>query len=147
MRAYECTIAYHPELGADGVKEQIERTRQSITSKGGEDIQVHEWGMRDLAYPIQKLKRAQFYVIEYKGGGEAVAEVERNLRIADTVLRYLTIAVDPNRPPLELAGVRREVEEVAPAADESAPAPETTPAPEAAGEVAAAPEAPSEPQA
>ena len=124
MSAYECTIAYHPDLGEDGVKEQIERTRQAITSKGGSDIEVHEWGMRELAYPIQKHKRAQFFVIEYTGGGEAVAEVERNLRIADTVLRYLTIAVDPNRPPLELAGVRREVEEAAPAAEEAAPAAE-----------------------
>ena len=141
MRAYECTIAYHPDLGADGVKEQIERTRQAITSKGGSEIQVHEWGMRELAYPIQKLKRAQFYVVEYHGGGEAVAEVERNLRIADTVLRYLTIAVDPDRPPLELAGVRREVEEAAPAAEAEIPAAE------AAAETEAAPEAPSEPQA
>jgi small subunit ribosomal protein S6 len=142
MRAYECTIAYHPDLGADGVKEQIERTKQVITGSGGSEIQVHEWGMRELAYPIQKQKRAQFFVVEFHGGGEAVAELERNLRIADPCLRYLTISVDPNRPPLELSGVRRETEEApAPAGEEAIPAAE------AAADAEAATEAPSEPQA
>jgi len=117
MRAYECTIAYHPDLGLDGVKEQIERTKQVITSNGGSEIQVHEWGMRELAYPIQ-------------------------MRIADPCLRYLTIAVDPNRPPLELSGVRRETEEApAPAGEEAIPAAE------AVADAEAATEAPSEPQA
>ena len=136
MRAYECTIAYHPDLGPDGVKEQLERTQQVITSQGGSDVQVHEWGMRELAYPIQKQKRAQFFVVEFKGGGQTVAEVERNLRIADPCLRYLTIAVDPDRAPLELAGVRRETEEAAdPEAEDAMPAVDTED------------EVPSEPQA
>ena len=142
MRAYECTIAYHPDLGPDGVKEQLERTQQVITSQEGSDVQVHEWGMRELAYPIQKQKRAQFFVIEFKGGGQTVAEVERNLRIADPCLRYLTIAVDPDRAPLELAGVRREAEEAAaPDAEEAMPAVDADAAAEAPAE------APSEPQA
>ena len=147
MRAYECTIAYHPELGADGIQEQLDKTRQVILAQGGDDVQVHEWGVRELAYPIQKQKRAHFYVIEYRGGGQAVSEVERNLRIADPVLRYLTLAVDPNRPPLELAGVRRETAETAAETTEEASAEGTATeaAPEAADE--AADEAANEPQA
>ena len=144
MRAYECTIAYHPDLGADGVKEQLERTRQVIAGKGGSDTEVHEWGMRELAYPIQKQKRAQFFVLEYKGNGEVVAEVERNLRIADPVLRYLTVAVEADRPPLELAGTRREAEEAVASGPEDAEVESGAPV-ESEAEVAA--EAPSEPQA
>jgi small subunit ribosomal protein S6 len=97
MSAYECMIAYHPETGEVGVQEQLERARQFITDQGGEVSATHDWGTRDLAYPIQKQKRGLFYVIEFQGDGRAVSELERNLRIADPVLRYITVKVDPNR--------------------------------------------------
>lgn len=125
MSAYECTIAYDPETGEAGVKELLERARQIISDNGGEPRETHEWGVRELAYPIRKLKRGLFYVLEFHGGGQAVAELERNLRIADPVLRYITVKVDPNRPPLDLSKPRREGAEDAmeEGGAESAPAP------------------------
>jgi small subunit ribosomal protein S6 len=100
-------IAYHPETGEVGVQEQLERARQFIIAEGGEVSETHEWGTRDLAYPIQKQKRGIFYVIEFQGDGAAVSELERNLRIADSVMRYITVKVDPDRAPLELGGKPR----------------------------------------
>lgn len=108
MRVYESTIAFHPEAGEAASKDLLERAKQAIAAEGGEVRQVFDWGLRDLAYPIRKQRRAAFQIIEFNGNGRAVAELERNLRIFDSVLRYITVQVDPNRPPLEVQGTRRD---------------------------------------
>jgi small subunit ribosomal protein S6 len=108
MRSYESTIAFHPDAGEGAQKDLLERAKQAIAAEGGEVAQVVEWGLRDLAYPIKKQRRAAFHIIEFKGNGRAVAELERNLRIFDSVLRYITVQVDPDRPPLDMNRGRRE---------------------------------------
>jgi small subunit ribosomal protein S6 len=108
MRVYESTIAFHPDAGESAQKDLLERAKQAIAAEGGEVAQVFDWGMRDLAYPIQKQRRAAFHIIEFKGNGRAVAELERNLRIFDSVLRYITVQVDPDRPPLDMQRGRRD---------------------------------------
>ena len=108
MRVYESTIAFHPDTGEVAAKDLLERAKQAVVAEGGEVRQVFDWGLRDLAYPIRKQRRAAFHIIEFNGNGRAVAELERNLRIFDPVLRYITIQVDPNRPPLDVQGGRRE---------------------------------------
>lgn len=109
MRVYESTIAFHPELGESALEDLLERAKQAIAAEGGEVARVFDWGLRDLAYPIRKQHRATFQIIEFKGNGRAVAELERNLRIFDSVLRYITVQVDPDRPPLDLHRARREL--------------------------------------
>jgi small subunit ribosomal protein S6 len=111
MRAYEALIAYHPEAGETALKEQIERVKQIIEGHGGEVTQVVEWGLRDLSYRIKKQRRAFYVIVVFKGNGATVAELERNLRIFEQVLRYMTTQVDPDRPPLELHRPRRDVDE------------------------------------
>ena len=108
MRSYEAMIAYHPDTGESGVKDQIERARTIIAGAGGEVSQTVDWGSRDLAYRIEKQRRGQFHVIAFRGTGATVAELERNLRISDHVLRYITVQVDPNRPTLEPPRSRRD---------------------------------------
>ena len=108
MRSYESMIAYHPDTGEAGLKELLDRAKQVIAGAGGEVSQVVEWGLRDLAYRIEKQRRGLYYVIEFRGTGATVAELERNLRISDRVLRYITVQVDPNRPPLEAPRARRD---------------------------------------
>jgi small subunit ribosomal protein S6 len=108
MRVYESTIAFHPDAGESAQKDLLERAKQAIAAEGGEVAQVHDWGLRDLAYPIKKQRRAAFHIIEFKGNGRAVAELERNLRIFDSVLRYITVQVDPDRPPLDMQRGRRD---------------------------------------
>lgn len=108
MRSYESTIAFHPDAGESAQKDLLERAKQAIAAEGGEVSQICDWGLRDLAYPIQKQRRAAFHIIEFKGNGRAVAELERNLRIFDPVLRYITVQVDPNRPPLDMSRGRRD---------------------------------------
>lgn len=139
MRTYEITIALHPDLGEAGVKEQVEKVQEIISANDGSVKQVAEWGLRDLAYPIKKERRAMFQVVVFEGGGSTVAELERQLRISDHVLRYITIRVDPDRPPLEIGRPRR-------TDDESGEGEESAPASAAAPETPAAstPDAPTE---
>ena len=108
MRSYEALIAYHPEVGEAAIKDQIERVKQIIEGQGGEITQVVEWGLRDLSYRIKKQRRAFYVVIVFKGDGATVTELERNLRIFEQVLRYMTTQIDPNRPPIELHRPRRD---------------------------------------
>lgn len=129
MRTYEITIALHPELGDAGVKEQVEKIQEIITTEGGSVKQVAEWGLRDLAYPIKKERRAVFHVVVFEGEGATVAELERQLRISDHCLRYITVKVDPDRPPLDIGRAARPEGE---ASDREAPAP-TAAAPAAEG--------------
>jgi len=111
MRSYEALIAYHPDIGEAAIKDQIERVKQIIEGQGGEITQVVEWGLRDLSYRIKKQRRAFYVILVFKGDGAAVAELERNLRIFEQVLRYMTTQIDPNRPPIELHKPRRDSED------------------------------------
>lgn len=111
MRAYEALIAYHPDIGEAAIKDQVERVKQIIEGHGGEVTQVVEWGLRDLSYRIKKQRRAFYVILVFKGDGATVAELERNLRIFEQVLRYMTTQIDPDRPPLELNRPRRDSDE------------------------------------
>jgi len=111
MRLYEAMIVYHPDTGEAAVKELLERAKQVIVGQQGEVTQVVEWGLKDLAYAIRKQRRGYYAIIEFKGTGTTVSELERNLRISDRVLRYITVQVDPERPPLEPPKSRRETSE------------------------------------
>jgi small subunit ribosomal protein S6 len=108
MRRYETMIVYHPDTGETAVKEALERVKQIITGQAGQVMQLVEWGLKDLAYHIKKQRRGYYAIVEYDGEGATVAELERNLRISDRVLRYITVQVDPNRPPLEAPKPRRD---------------------------------------
>jgi small subunit ribosomal protein S6 len=111
MRSYEALIAYHPDIGEAAIKDQIERVKQIIEGHGGEVTQAVEWGLRDLSYRIKKQRRAFYVILVFNGDGATVVELERNLRIFEQVLRYMTTQIDPNRPPLELNRPRRDSDE------------------------------------
>jgi small subunit ribosomal protein S6 len=91
MQQYETLFVLHPDLPEAQIRETIDRAKRLLESMGGQVGQVHEWGLRDLAYPIHKLRRGYYIVIEYGGGGDAVRELERTLKIADEVLRYVSV--------------------------------------------------------
>lgn len=92
MRRYETMMVLHPDLPEAQTRETIERARQLLRGMGAEIYETDEWGMRDLAYPIQKVRRGYYVVLEYAAEPAAVNELERTLRLADEVLRYITVA-------------------------------------------------------
>ena len=125
MTLYETIFVVHPEKGPR-VKEFIEKFKKVIESKEGTVAQVDEWGARDLAYRIEKQGKGFYTLLRYHTTGAGVEELERNLKLTDGILRYLTVRVDDDAPAINPAAPRVHVEERRPAPDEGAPKPAPT---------------------
>lgn len=98
-RRYETLILLHPDLGEAGAHEQVARVQSLMQEKGATIAAAHEWGQRDLAYPVKEQRRAIFALFEFRASAAALAEIERNLRLMDPVLRFLSVRQDEDAPP------------------------------------------------
>jgi small subunit ribosomal protein S6 len=94
MRKYETIFIAHPDLVEDEVKGLIEKMREVIENLNGELIKVEEWGRRKLAYKLKKLTKGYYILIRFLGNGQVLAEIERNLRLLDSVLKYQSVRLD-----------------------------------------------------
>jgi small subunit ribosomal protein S6 len=92
---YETLFVVHPERGTR-IKEFVERFKKVIEGQNGTLAQVDEWGMRDLAYRIDKQSKGHYVLLRYNAGARAVEELERNLKLTDGILRYLTVRAQEN---------------------------------------------------
>jgi small subunit ribosomal protein S6 len=90
---YETLFVIHPEK-APRSKEVIERFKKIVEGQGGNVTNVEEWGLRDLAYRIEKQSKGFYTLLQYQSSARAVEELERNLKLTDDILRYLTVRVD-----------------------------------------------------
>lgn len=98
-RRYETMVVLRTDLQEAGIKEQAERVRKLLEAQGAVVAGVHEWGLRELAYVIQKERRGYYLLVEYTGPAAAVAELERTLKLSDVVLRFVSIRQDEDSPP------------------------------------------------
>ena len=126
MNKYEAMYVITPELEDEAVKGIIEKYTGIITANGGEIEKVDEWGRRRLAYPINYKTEGYYVLVNYTAEASVPKEIERNLQISDSILRYLTVKVEEKRSNVKPRPVR-----VAPVAEEAAPAVEAAPAAEA----------------
>lgn len=112
-RRYETLVLIHPEQGETGAKELTARIRSLIEDQKGTIGQVQEWGLRELAFPIEKQRRAFYVLFEYRATPAALAEVERNLKLTDAVMRFVSVRQAENAPPTpdRTAPRRQETEE------------------------------------
>jgi small subunit ribosomal protein S6 len=90
MRHYEIVFIVHPDQ-SEQVPAMVERYRNIITSKGGQVHRLEDWGRRQLAYPIQKIHKAHYVLMNIECDGETKAELEHGFRFNDAVLRSLII--------------------------------------------------------
>jgi small subunit ribosomal protein S6 len=95
MRRYETLMVLHPDLPEAQVRETIDRAKRVIEHAGGQPNAMQEWGLRELAYPIRKLTRGYYVLAEYTSSAEVVRELERTLKIADEILRFVSVATPP----------------------------------------------------
>ena len=93
MRHYEVVFLVHPDQ-SEQVPAMIERYRSTIESAGGAVHRLEDWGRRQLAYPIQKLAKAHYVMMNIECGTETLNELESAFRFNDAVLRNLIIARD-----------------------------------------------------
>ncbi len=151
MSIYETLTILHPDLAEARVKEVLTWMQQLVENGQGKVLQVEEWGMRDLAYRIQKQRRGYYVRLEYEATPAALQELERNFRLSEDVLRFLSIvrkAPSEKRPSVQprSEAVTESPAETPPEAPAESAAEPSPPAPQPAPEQeAAAPAADAEP--
>ncbi len=90
MRHYEVVFIVHPDQ-SEQVSAMVERYRNMVTQGGGLIHRFEDWGRRQLAYPIQKIHKAHYVLMNIECEGAILAELENAFRFNDAVLRHLTI--------------------------------------------------------
>jgi small subunit ribosomal protein S6 len=107
QREYELMYVVRPDLDEDGLRGAVEAVQSLVEGQGGEVITTTPWGKRRLAYEIAGLRDGHYVIVEFRGDGGNVKELERALRISDHVIRHMiTIAVP--KPPEAEGKERRE---------------------------------------
>ena len=90
MNKYESVVIINPNVEENSLKELIERFKTLINTDGSVE-QVNELGKKRLAYEIKKNKEAYYVVYEFEANPSLIAELERNYRITDEVLKFIVI--------------------------------------------------------
>ena len=90
MRHYEIVFIVHPDQ-SEQVPAMIERYRTLVTTKAGQIHRLEDWGRRQLAYPIQKIHKAHYVLMNIEVDQETLDELEHAFRFNDAVLRHLTV--------------------------------------------------------
>src|SRR5436190_15844109 len=93
MRHYEIVFIVHPDQ-SEQVPGMIERYRNTITTGNGKVHRIEDWGRRQLAYPIAKVFKAHYVLMNIEVGNETLTELESSFKFNDAVLRHLTVKMD-----------------------------------------------------
>lgn len=91
MRHYELVFIVHPDQ-SEQVPAMIERYRTLITASGGAVHRLEDWGRRQLAYPIQKIHKAHYVLMNIECNLEVLAELEHGFKFNDAILRHLMMS-------------------------------------------------------
>ncbi|EDP46531.1 30S ribosomal protein S6 [Rickettsiella grylli] len=93
MRHYEIVLLIHPDQ-SDQVSAMVQRYTTIVKNSGGKVHRFEDWGRRQICFPINKLPKAHYILMNVECGKEAMAELTDNFRFNDAVLRQLIIKVD-----------------------------------------------------
>ncbi len=91
MRHYEIVFIVHPDQ-SEQVPGMVDRYRTMVTGQGGRIHRLEDWGRRQLTYPIQKLHKAHYVLMNIECGGDTLTELEHAFKFNDAVLRHLIVA-------------------------------------------------------
>ena len=94
MNHYETVFIATPGLSDVQTKELFGKFQGVITENGGQIVSSEDWGLRKLAYPIQKKTTGFYYLIEFEGEGDLVEKLETQYRRDERVIRFLTFRMD-----------------------------------------------------
>lgn len=93
-RNYESVVLINAALEDEQIEVTISRILEVISTNGGELIEADKWGRKRLAYPINKSKSGYYLVLRFKAPTQLISTLERNYRLDENIIRYLTIALD-----------------------------------------------------
>jgi small subunit ribosomal protein S6 len=140
LRRYETILIAHVDLSEDELSNLISRYGGIVTGQKGILVKVERWGKRRLAYMIKKQMRGFYILIDYAGLSAVVNELERNLKIDDKILKYMTVM---KAETVDIPALEKEIAEAAVPEEKKAPPPAAGAAEkDAAGAADTQPEAP-----
>ena len=99
MRKYETFFIVDPDIPDEVNTVVDEKIKSVVSSNGGTVIVYTSWGKKKLAYPVKKRTRGHYILMEFAGGPELVAELERNMRLDERVLKFITVKLDDRYDP------------------------------------------------
>ncbi len=94
MKAYEILYIIRPDLDDEAVAATVDRFSEVVTNNGGADVAVDKWGKRRLAYEIDDLREGHYVLMNFNGEARTAQEVERVMKISDSIMRFLTTRKD-----------------------------------------------------
>ncbi|MDD3472623.1 MAG: 30S ribosomal protein S6 [Syntrophaceae bacterium] len=139
MRRYEAVVIVESDATDDEIKALTERYGDLIKSHDGEVIKIEDWGIKKLAYLVRKKDKGRYILFDFVSGPELVAELERQFKITENIMKYLTVKLDED---VDLEAFKAGAEKVEEAAPEEVAASE--PISETSEEKVEAPEEPSQ---
>lgn len=92
MRHYEIVFIVHPDQ-SEQVPAMVDRYRQMVTARSGNIHRLEDWGRRQLAYPIEKIHKAHYVLMNIECDNETLNELEHAFKFNDAVLRHLTVVM------------------------------------------------------
>ena len=93
-KQYETVFIMNPVLSEEQMTETVSKFKKFLTEHSAEIVFENNWGMRKLAYPIQKKKSGFYYLIEYKAANDVVSKLEVEFTRDERVMRFLTVSLD-----------------------------------------------------
>lgn len=94
VKQYETVFIMTPVLSVEQMKEAVNKYRDLLKEAGAEVVHEEEWGLRKLAYPIQKKSTGFYQLLEYRMEGEQIRNFEIAYKRDERILRFLTVALD-----------------------------------------------------
>jgi small subunit ribosomal protein S6 len=111
MNHYETIYIVNPTLDDDSLKEAIDKFSNLIKKLKGYVVKVNEWGKRKLAYEVKRFDKGYYVVLDFCALPKMVTELERNLKLDDRILKYITVKIDENVDPKDLVSKEKETED------------------------------------
>jgi small subunit ribosomal protein S6 len=136
MRHYEVVFIVHPDQ-SEQVPAMVERYRQMVTGRSGRIHRLEDWGRRQLAYPIDKIHKAHYVLMNIECDNETLTELEHAFKFNDAVLRHLTMLMN-EAVTTPSAMMKEEKSRSMPTSEEAAKAAAAAPAPAAPSPAAGA---------
>ena len=120
MRHYETLYIVNPELDDENYKAVVDKFRDLIEKKKGVIVKLDEWGKQRLAYLVKKFDQGAYVLIDYCGGPGVTAELERDLKLDDRILKYQTVKLEDEVDPQALLQKEEEAKKETAAKEEQA---------------------------
>ena len=108
MRIYEELFILRPDAPEEEIDQLIEQLTASIAGNGGNVDKSDKWGVRKLAYRVQKRTEGFYVLLQFTAGPETVKELERRLRVSDLVMKFLTVRIDEKLKKIDKRKKQRE---------------------------------------